>query len=332
MTAMRADLERTAMALFAGQPDWPVIADSGLPLLLVPESAGGFGGDWGDAEAVLRAAGAAPLAQPLAEAILAMRLLADANIDPPAGAVTIALARGEIENGRFTGGAGGVPWGAESAAVLAEIDGGLWLLPPGSATVGTSPAGEPRDTLAWQGVAALAAGRTAAPLGRGGAADRAASEHGLRALAGWLRAAQAAGALAAALDLAVDHVNTRVQFGKPLARQQAVQQQLAVLASEVAAVGMASAAAAAALDAGGDARLALTAAKLRANLAIGRGVAIAHQVHGAIGFTQDYPLHRLTRRLMGWRSEFGGDGDCADRIGAMAVAAGSAGLWAAITG
>jgi long-subunit acyl-CoA synthetase (AMP-forming) len=32
-----------------------------------------------------------------------------------------------------------------------------------------------------------------------------------------------------------------------------------------------------------------------------KGVAIAHQVHGAIGFTQDYPLHPLTRRLMGWR-------------------------------
>ncbi len=332
MTAMRPDLERTASALFAGAPDWTAIAESGLPRLLVPEAAGGFGGDWGDAEAVLRLAGAAALAQPLAEAMLAARLLAAAGVALPAGRVTIAIAQGRVTDGRFTGSAPAVPWGGASDAVLAAVGGELLLLPPGVATPGLSPAGEPRDRLDWQGAAVLAAGRASTSLGKSGVGDSAASEPDLLALAGWARAAQVAGALGAALDLAVDHVNTRVQFGKPLARQQAVQQQLAVLASEVAAAGMASAAAAAALDAGGDASLALAAAKLRANLAIGRGVAIAHQVHGAIGFTRDYPLQLLTRRLMGWRSEFGSEGAWADRLGALAVARGSAGLWATITG
>jgi acyl-CoA dehydrogenase len=51
----------------------------------------------------------------------------------------------------------------------------------------------------------------------------------------------------------------------------------------------------------------IAAAKLRTNMAIGTGTSIAHQVHGAIGFTHEYDLHRYTRRLMGWRSEFGND-------------------------
>jgi acyl-CoA dehydrogenase len=32
---------------------------------------------------------------------------------------------------------------------------------------------------------------------------------------------------------------------------------------------------------------------------------IAHQMHGAIGFTHEHSLHRLTRRLWAWRDEFG---------------------------
>jgi acyl-CoA dehydrogenase len=51
-------------------------------------------------------------------------------------------------------------------------------------------------------------------------------------------------------------------------------------------------------------------------------VGIAHQVHGALGFTQDYPLQALTRRMMGWRSDFGGD-RWAEVLGAVALAEGS---------
>jgi acyl-CoA dehydrogenase len=188
----------------------------------------------------------------------------------------------------------------------------MLLLPQGNVTFGTSPAGEPRDRIDYESVV---------PLGLGTA------DHTL--YAAFLRVGQSAGALAAALDLAVAHVNARVQFGKPLAKLQAVQQALAVLADEVAAVTMAGAAAADALDRGGGA-FEMMAAKLRANMAIHRGVAIAHQVHGAIGFTQDYPLHPLTRRLMGWRSDFGGD-RWAELLGTAAIEEGGAGFWTSIT-
>jgi acyl-CoA dehydrogenase len=315
MTEMRPQLLETAAALFATAPDWTRLAESGFPLLLVPERQNGFGGDWGDAFAVLRAAGGAALAQPLGEAMLAAWLLARADIELPSGRIAIAAhSVGSMADGCFTGTLGAVPFGRDADHVLAMADARLWLLPrAASAAEGASPAGEPRDTLAYEGVRAVPAG----------AAD-------LLALGGFLRVAQAAGALDAALALAIAHVNGRVQFGKPLSKLQAVQQALAVLASEAAAINMAGAAAARALDLG-DAGFELAAAKLRTNIAIERGVPIAHQVHGAIGFTRDYPLNRLTLRLIGWRSEFGGDACWAERLGRLALEQGGAGLWTAIT-
>ncbi|MEP7348621.1 MAG: acyl-CoA dehydrogenase family protein [Sphingorhabdus sp.] len=149
-------------------------------------------------------------------------------------------------------------------------------------------------------------------------------------LGAFVRVAQAAGAMDAVLAMSVEHANTRVQFGKPLAKFQAVQQSLATLAVEAAAVNVAGAAAAAALDRG-DALFEIAAAKLRANIAIGIGTAIAHQVHGAIGFTQEYPLHLLTSSLMRWRSEYGNDAYWAGILGGQACARGGAGLWVEMT-
>lgn len=147
--------------------------------------------------------------------------------------------------------------------------------------------------------------------------------------------ALSAGALGRALGLAIDHVNTREQFGRTLAKFQSVQQALAQLACEVAAVDVAAFALADRLDrVGGDigaARFELAAAKLRTNRAIGVGTAIAHQMHGAIGFTADYPLHRFTTALMRWRSEGGNDAHWARVLGELVVALGGAGLWAEMT-
>jgi acyl-CoA dehydrogenase len=138
------------------------------------------------------------------------------------------------------------------------------------------------------------------------------------------------GALQRALELAIDHANTRVQFGKPLGKQQAVQQSLALMAEEVAAVAVAAQAAAKARDAG-DAAFEIGCAKLRANRAAGIGGAIAHQVHGAIGFTQDYPLHHYTAKLVEWRSAHGNDAYWAEQVGRFALERGGAGLWTEIT-
>jgi acyl-CoA dehydrogenase len=317
MSAMRAQLVASAETLFSVAVDWDAVVTAGFPMLLVPEADGGFGGDWGDFCAVMQVAGAAPLAQPLGEAMLAAWLLARAKVVAPAGLVTIGNGGGVLREGRFSGWVAAVPWGRAAAAVVATVDVGgedpvLMLLPRGNVTAGVSPAGEPRDRIDNEDVAAVVLGTADATL-----------------FGAYLRAVQTAGALGAALELSVAHVNGRVQFGKPLAKLQAVQQALAVLAEEVAAVTMAVAAAAAALDRGGGA-FEMMAAKLRANMAIHRGVAIAHQVHGAMGFTADYPLQALTRRMMGWRSDFGGD-KWAELLGVVALLEGGEGFWPALT-
>jgi acyl-CoA dehydrogenase len=156
-----------------------------------------------------------------------------------------------------------------------------------------------------------------------------------RPIGAFIRVAQAAGAMDAALAMSIDYVNTRQQFGKPLGKFQAVQQVLAIFATEAAAVNVAGAAAATALDrAGGDANAALfeiASAKLRTNKAIGQATSIAHQVHGAIGFTQEYELHKLTGPLLDWRSDHGNDAYWADVLGAMASKLGGAGLWQEVT-
>jgi acyl-CoA dehydrogenase len=156
--------------------------------------------------------------------------------------------------------------------------------------------------------------------------DRAAYRH----LGAFLRVAQSAGALDAALAMSIDYANTRVQFGKPIGQFQAVQQSLATFAVEAAAANIAGQGAALALDKG-DALFEIAAAKLRCNMAIGTGTAIAHQVHGAIGFTQEYGLHILTRALTHWRSEYGNDRYWAGILGGLAVQDGGTGLWTEIT-
>jgi len=139
-------------------------------------------------------------------------------------------------------------------------------------------------------------------------------------------AAKMAGALNAALDLSVQYTRERQQFGKPLASFQAIQQQLAVFAEEAAAADMAAASAFRAAGRG-DAWFEIACAKLRANQAARISTGIAHQVHGAMGFTAEYRLQHLTKRLWAWGSEHGNERYWSDRIGARIVARGPTNFW-----
>jgi len=72
-------------------------------------------------------------------------------------------------------------------------------------------------------------------------------------------------------------------------------------------------------------------AKVRVGEAAGNGAAIAHQVHGAMGFTYEHSLHHSTRRLWAWREEFGNEAVWAARLGRMVAERGADGLWPFIT-
>jgi acyl-CoA dehydrogenase len=145
-----------------------------------------------------------------------------------------------------------------------------------------------------------------------------------------MRTQQIAGALTRLTEMTTQYAQERVQFGRPLGKFQAVQQNLAVLAGQTAAA-VAAAGLAADAVASGLKILPIAAGKARAGEAAGIGAAIAHQVHGAIGFTLEHNLQFLTRRLWSWRDEFGKDSVWQRRLGRHMAEIGADGVWAAIT-
>jgi acyl-CoA dehydrogenase len=315
-SAERLFAELSGAEAFA--PAWARVAELGFGGLLVSESHGGFGGDWGDAFAVLRRAGAHAVALPIGEAMVAARLCADAGLERSGGMLTLApRVVGEIDaKGRFGGWLEATPWGGDAEAVLFDAKGGIASIRVADARVErrANPAGEARDTLVFDGACV----------------QRADSAMGVLTAGAFVRVAQIAGALDEALALSIEYANERNQFGKPIGKFQAVQQTLAVFAEEAAAVNCAGQAAARAADKD-DAAFEIGAAKLRASMAAAVGAATAHQVHGAIGFTQEHGLHRLTRRLISWRSEFGGERFWSERIGAEVCARGADAMWPFLT-
>jgi acyl-CoA dehydrogenase len=142
---------------------------------------------------------------------------------------------------------------------------------------------------------------------------------------------QMAAALERVLEWTVQYAGERHQFGRPLSKFQAIQQGLAEMAGEVVAVNAVTDAAVQAVERGENVVLAAAAAKVRAGAAVEVVARMAHQVHGAIGFTDEHKLHHLTRRLWSWRDEAGTELHWSRVLGAGLVARGGDGLWAALT-
>jgi acyl-CoA dehydrogenase len=249
----------------------------------------------------------------------------------PDGVLTFAVARHDEsitaerdgEGWRLSGTLARVPWAKDAIGLAILVSAGdqpvIAYVARDSyrATEGHNLAGEPRDDVEFASAPAKVA-----------PSDLDAEDW--RALAATARAAQMAGALQRLLALSVQYAQERVQFGRPIGKFQAVQQNLAALAGQAAA---ATAAADGAIEAAGrDLRSPLIpAGKIRCGEAAGIGAAIAHQVHGAIGFTQEHSLHYSTRRLWSWRDEFGNEAQWSRRLGARAAEAGADQLWTMIT-
>ena len=138
------------------------------------------------------------------------------------------------------------------------------------------------------------------------------------------RCAQMCGALERILEITLSYAGEREQFGRSISKFQAIQHQLAVMAAEVAAARRATDAAIHSCDGEGkgqresqrESLVTNTAvAKVRVGEAAGVCAEIAHQVHGAMGFTMEYQLHHFTRRLWFWRDDFGTENEWAERVG-----------------
>ncbi len=323
-------------------PLWVALEDAGLTLAWVSEQHGGAGATTLDGFEILRVSGqhAAPVA--LAETLLAGRFLDAAGIKCPVGPLTVAPLRlGDqftcAPDGTISGTARAVPHirDARAVVVIAERE--------------AAPDAEP-DSTEGQVVALMAPGTftiTERATDMGGERADITLDHVFpvaiaEAPAEWhadtamligaaVRAAQMTGALETVLDLSVRYATERIAFGRPIAKFQAVQHNLARLAGEVAAALAASGSAAETLHsaAGFDQSVLfeIAAAKIRTGEAVTEGAAIAHQVHGAIGWTAEHILQRFTRRMWGWRDDFGAESHWAVVLGDMAAEAGADALW-----
>jgi acyl-CoA dehydrogenase len=308
---------------------WGHLERAGLTGIGVPEEAGGSGGDLADAAVVARLCAnfAAPV--PIASTLLIAPWLRDAaglghRPGPAAIAGESALTAVRDAGGwALAGEARAVPWGrcATGVLVLASTDGGLALVDADGAAVipGVNPAGEPSDTLRFDGV------RVPDDRVRPVTTDLLGELRLRRALA---TTVLLAGALDRVLDLTRQYVGERVQFGKPISSFQLVKRKVAVLAGEVAVAGAAADAAVLAVAEGStDAAPAVLAARVRAARSATEATAIAHQLHGALGFTREHRLQHFTRRLWVWRDEDGAEGAFGEELGRMLAERGAADFW-----
>jgi acyl-CoA dehydrogenase len=258
-------------------------------------------------------------------------LLDRAGLPVPDGVLTFAApaanetlaASHDGERWRLSGKLARVPWAKDAVGLVVlvpESERRLVAYVPREAyrvSAAHNLAGEPRDDVELASASMTAVATDIDP-------------QEWRALGAIARSALMAGAMQRLLALSVRYAQERVQFGRPIGKFQAIQQSLAALAGQAAA---ATAAADGAIEAAGrDLRSPLiAAAKIRCGEAAGIGAAIAHQVHGAIGFTQEHSLHYSTRRLWSWRDEFGNEAEWSRRLGARAAKAGADQLWTMIT-
>ena len=98
-----------------------------------------------------------------------------------------------------------------------------------------------------------------------------------------------------AYDLAFSYAKERQQFGRPIAKFQAVQFALADMATEIEAGRQLVYRAGWLKDQGKDFGLAAAQAKLYTGLLSNRAVNAALQIHGGYGFMEEYAISRLYR-------------------------------------
>jgi acyl-CoA dehydrogenase len=315
---------------------WNSLETAGLTRTWIPEAQDGAGASHADGFEVVRIAGEFALDVPLAESLLAGWLLQQAGISLPPGASTVAPVdiRDRIVvdvRGRLSGAARCVPFARQSSqiaifamrdeqAMVALVDRGLCRIQERA-----NLAGEGRDAISLQEVVPSAIAPVAMDF------------DALMLMGAALRCMQMAGALQGVLDLSVAYANERVAFEKPIGKFQAIQHSLAKLAGEAAAALAAAGSAADAIDSAagaiepaahsGAVFFEVASAKIRIGEAAAAAAAIAHQVHGAIGFSQEHVLHRYTHRLWSWRDDFGSESYWALRLGQLVARNGADALW-----
>lgn len=299
---------------------WRRLDGLGLTRLSASEASGGSGATWLEAAALLGAAAAAAAPIPLAEHdVLAAWLLEAAGL-PNDGALR-TVCRPDP-----SGVALNVTWARDADSIVALWeDGEQWRVadvPSSKVAIepGRNLAGEPSDTVNFY-LTDLASGVLV--------------EHEIGDQFHWrgalARCAQVVGAMDRIVEVVLNHVNERQQFGRPIGRFQAVQHLVADIATE-ASLARAATDTAVARAAASDWRdpgmlFAVGVAKSCVGHAASVVVRGAHQVLGAIGTTLEHELHTLTKPILVRRSEYGSIHEWDETLADLAASAGRDRLW-----
>jgi acyl-CoA dehydrogenase len=281
---------------------WKRLEDAGLTRLTGREAVGGAGASWQEAGVLLSSIGRTAADVPVAEHdLLAGWLLDRARMSPVPGAVYSAAgvdALGNVPN---------VPWGrcVDRIALFGTHAGVRYIADVDAQAVRWNPAenyaGEHRDC-----------GEVGAILSTGKAlgareGESLAMEFSRRGAIS--RGAMIAGAAERVLELVIDHAESREQFGRPISRFQAVQALIADIGAEAALIRAASDAEVRIADVAPLTSTVAGFAVAAATSCVGHASSVvvrnAHQVLGAMGYTQEHALPRFTNRILSWRSEFG---------------------------
>lgn len=324
-------LDQVEVGVWPGEL-WQLVEESGFSQVLSTES-GDIEDGWQNAYPVFHAIGFYRLPLPLAETIIANALLGLAELAPQDGPMTLIQQDSrltlQVEGDHLVlnGAAASTPWARYAKRIVIAGRAGtqrvLGLVESTTPGLRVSPveniAGEPRDLVSFHNT------HCSQYAGWGeGLPDAPATLFGALA-----RAAMMVGAAQSVLQQSVEYANDRVQFGRPIGKYQAIQQALAILAGEVACAQTATLAACQAailIPSVFD----VAVAKIRAGQAAGLAANIAHQVHGAFGFTHEHTLHYATRRLWSWRAEYGAESTWAAHLGRQVIERGGDKFWSAL--
>lgn len=319
---------------------WAMAVENGFTNLLSPEDHGGAGIDWADAFPLFWGLGYYRVPLPIAETVIANFVVATSGRQLETEA-PIALAD-EIAAARMIVGADGVgvtlqgalsrmSWARAAEKILVGLpDGriGIWNLKTPTVRIAeaTDVTKLPSDTVIFEQARAELVFEN--PFSQ--------VKLPLRHFGAIARSAMMVGASEFALEESVQYSLDRVQFGRSIGKNQALQQQLANMAGQVAVARHAAMLAFLHVNSWSDPAAhgdAITAAcaKVLAGEAADTAATVAHQVHGALGFTYEHVLNFATRRLWAWREDHGTASWWARRIGDEVAAAGSGAFWPAMT-
>ncbi|MCV7365788.1 acyl-CoA dehydrogenase [Mycolicibacterium neworleansense] len=304
---------------------WQRLHALGLVRLTGTEESGGSGASWFEAAELLSAAVRHGVRIPLAEHdLLAGWLLETVGLPIDDAVRTVSMAPRDGDSTTS------VPWAGEVERIVVLRPTGdqyqLTDVDPADVVVepGTNLIGEPRDTVRVD-----TAGITGYPVPHELVSQ-------LRRKAALIRAIQVCAALERAVAVSIEHVASRVQFGRPLSKFQAIQNLISDAAAESALARAATEAALHTAVGTGWQSTHLDFHIATARSCAGHAASVvtrnAHQVHGAIGTTHEHRLHTYTRAALAWRSEFGSVRFWDQQVASAAVAAGGRQLWALIAG